>query len=303
MQKKVIIITGASGLIGTALLSAFKNYKKYKVIGIYNTNKPLIESNNIIHFKGDLTRKSVWSDLMEFNVDSIIHCAAKIPKSFDSPESEEVRLLNLKMDKLAILYARKKNARFIYISSSSAYGLIMGKVYNERCRLNPIGQYAKGKVETEKMILKRKGNLRYFILRISAPYGPHQRYTTILKIFIKNALRGKPLKYYGTGSRTQDFTYVKDIANVCLKAVESDKYGVYNIASGQSISMKDLAFLIKNLIQSKSIVQAAQVPDPQETYRGKIDISKAKKILGWYPMYTLERGLSEFIEYIKNGGG
>ena len=299
-NKKTLIVTGAGGLIGNGLLDILKNNKKYRVIGVYKTNKPSIKGNNIVYLKGDLCLQIVWNELLKFSPDVLIHCAAKIPESLEGTQSKEARLFNLEMDKQAISYAKKKKVCFIYTSSSSVYGMIEDKIYNEKCKVKPIGYYVKGKIETEKNILKNKQYFKHFILRISAPYGPNQRYNNVLKIFIKNALRNKPLEYYGTGGRLQDFTYVKDVAAACLRALESKKCGIYNIASGTPISMKDLAHLIKRLTKSKSPVIPAGIGDPQENYKALFDISKAKKDLLWYPVYNIKKGLREFIKYIKD---
>ncbi|MCK4810517.1 MAG: NAD(P)-dependent oxidoreductase [Candidatus Omnitrophica bacterium] len=298
-MRKNILITGASGLIGTALVDLFRNKEAYKIIGVYNNNKPVIEDKNIIYLQGELTQRKVWDDMKSLKIDALIHCAAKTPGTFKGEAAEESRLVNLEIDKFAISYARAENTKLIYISGTSVYGIFANKICDEDCETHPTGPYVKGKVESENEILSDKAILKYFILRVSAPYGPYQRSETVLKIFTRNALAGKPLIYYGTGQRTQDFTYVKDVARACLKAVENDNYGVYNIASGNSVSMKELAFFIKEITNSNSQIKASDKKDPQELYRPSFNISKAKKFLGWFPGYPLKEGLREFIEYIK----
>lgn len=295
-MRRNIIISGASGFIGTGILDLLKDRNEYKVFGIYNKKDPVIKGNNIIYLEGDLTQQKIWKKIKDLDVYAFIHCAAKIPRSFCSNECKESRRLNLEMDKLVISYI-EENIKLIYISSSSVYGMVTDKVCNEEADLDPINEYAKGKAESESKI--KKNISKYLILRISAPYGPYQLAKTVLKTFIIDALHNKPLSYYGSGSRMQDFTYIKDVANACMKALTSEKYGIYNIASGTAISMKDLTFVIKKLTNSKSEIRAANIEDPQELYRPRFDISKAKQLLNWHPVYSLEKGLGEFIEYIK----
>lgn len=297
-HPKNIIITGASGLIGTGLLDLLRENKEYKVVGIYNNHKPLESGNNINYIKGDLTQRKIWDALRGLKVYAFIHCAAKIPHSFFGDEAEQSRMTNLEIDSQALSYAKEKRVKFIYLSSTSIYGVVTDQVCNEQCRPKPNNEYSMGKLESENRISNNGDIKEYFILRISAPYGTNQRTTSVLRTFIKNALQDTPLTYYGTGRRMQDFTYVKDVARACLRALESDNYGIYNIASGNSISMKDLVLLIKRLLKSKSQIKPANREDPQELYRPIFDISKAKRLLNWHPVYPLEKGLQEFIAYI-----
>jgi len=83
-------------------------------------------------------------------------------------------------------------------------------------------------------------------------------------------------------------------------AKESNKYEIYNITSGYSISMKELAFLVKRITKSKSEVKAAGTEDLQELCRPDFDISEAKKALGWKPVFPIRKGIREFVNYIKD---
>lgn len=298
-REKNIVLTGASGLVGHGILDLVKGNKEYAVTGIYQTYKPFIEADNITFIQGDFTVKEGWNKLWQIPADVLIHCAAIIPLSVTDIMQKEAKNCNLFMDEFAISYVLEKKAKLIFISSTGVYGFNIRGLCDENSEISPASEYFAGKIETERNVVSMKGMLEYHILRISAPYGPYQRHNTVIKVFMENALKGKPILYYGTGSRMQDFIYVKDIALACLKALNCENYGIYNIASSSPITMKNLAVKIKKISGSASEIKEAGIPDPQEGHSPIFDISKAGRLLGWKPQYTLDMGLAELIGYLR----
>ena len=175
-----------------------------------------------------------------------------------------------------------------------------GDLIHEDSPTGSTDAYIKEKLWAETKI--KKLSIPYVILRISAPYGPRQRSQTVLKTFIERALRNEDLYYYGTGSRTQDFTHIKDVANAVSEIVDRQNLkGVFNIASGNSISMKNLATLVLNTIPTASNVKvlASGLKDNQEYFRPMFDITKARELLGWTPKTQINQGIYEWYCYIK----
>jgi len=299
VSRKNIIITGAGGLIGTHLLDLLKNKRQYTVIGTYQDTFPPVTGRNITYIKTDLAKKQGWKKIPLVCVDAIIHCAALIPSSFFGQEDKAAGRANSLIDGQAIEYAMKKKCRLIYFSSSGVYGMGGHAGCDENSGLHPSGGYLRNKVAFEKVIRGMNGEFKYHIFRISAPYGPFQKRDSVVSVFVRNALGNKPILYYGTGARTQDFIYAKDVACACICSLDNDSYGIYNIASGNPVSMKDLAVMVKRLSGSKSVVALAGIADPQESFRAFLDISKAERLLRWKPAYSLERGLKEFIRHLK----
>jgi len=296
----MILLTGASGLIGHCILDYFKDHYKSQIIALYRHNKPSIDKKNILYAYADLTQEHAWYELNRFSADTIIHCAAVIPESCIIDNNQHVaKQQNMTMDNFAITYATKKNSKLIYMSSSGVYGYSFNYLCDENSPLNPQGEYFIGKLETENSILSLNNTLKYFIFRISSPFGSLLRNNTVMSIFIRNALQNRPILYYGTGSRTQDFIYAKDIARACFNAINCENYGIYNIASGTPISMKELAELIKSITASQSEIKSADIADPQETFKANFGIQKANALLQWQPHYTLEQGLQDFIRHTR----
>jgi nucleoside-diphosphate-sugar epimerase len=141
---------------------------------------------------------------------------------------------------------------------------------------------------------------RATILRISAPYGPGQRNRTVLRIFIERAISSMDLLYFGTGDRTQDFTSATDVAQAVICSIRRKRGGVFNIAGGNPISMKELAKLVVKCVSGcRSKIVPAGVPDSQESYRADFEILKAKRELGWAPQISLTEGVKQWIGFLR----
>src|SRR5206468_6039704 len=106
--------------------------------------------------------------------------------------------------------------------------------------------------------------VRAGIFRLVAPYGPRQTRNTVLRRFLDLALSDQPLRYYGTGERTQDFLHVDDAAGAIALAARHRAAGTFLLASGTAIRMRDLAKLVIEATGSRSTVEAAGVSDPEE---------------------------------------
>ena len=116
---------------------------------------------------------------------------------------------------------------------------------------------------------------------------------------MEKALKGEPIKLNNGGRARLDFTYVKDTARGIVLSAISDKADndVFNITRGEARSVKEFAEIVK-----KHIPEAVIMEEDFEEYipeRGALDISKSREILGYEPKYSLEDGIAEYIEYVK----
>jgi nucleoside-diphosphate-sugar epimerase len=291
MNHEKILITGAGGLVGSTIIELL-NSRQYKVLGLYNTQ-------NVLNFaweaiSADLTSQSLTSLLAKFeDLTTIVHCAAKLPTN--SAEFSKVFEINKKIDENVLNFLRtRQDIKLIYISGTSVYGITNG-VFSETSICKPMNDYAKGKKITEDLIKDHLKN--YIILRISSPYSPKQRSKTVIKLFIERALANLPLTYHGSGQREQDFIAIEDVSKAILKCIKNrSAHGIFNISSGEIISMKNLADLIVRLVPNcKSVVESSGLPDEQEDYRPNFPTKKAKDIIDWVPETSLVDGISKWI--------
>lgn len=292
MNKLKILVTGANGLIGSHVVNLLWE-KEFNVYGLYRK----FPSNKMEHhiINGDLLLDETIKKLKKLNFDVVVHCAAEVPNHFNN--SKEIAMRNRYMDDNILELCKEKNCKLIYMSSTSVYGFINGEsLVTESFQTNPIGDYSIEKLVTEDK-LTRLLPKNSIIFRINAPYGVNQTTNTVLKIFISKALSGEDLFYFGNGGRKQDFTSVYDIALAVYRAILHEEYGIFNIASGNPISMKDLANLVvKSVPGTNSKIYPLNEKDPQEDYRANYNVEKARTQLGWSPEVSIEQGIRNWIK-------
>ena len=309
-----ILVTGSEGFIGSHLteLLVEKGFE-VKAFVRYNFNNHwgwLEESkykNDIEIYTGDVRDYDSVYDAMK-GVDVVFHLAALIgiPYSYISPLAyiktntegtynvlESGRKLNLK--------------RIIITSTSEIYGTAQYVPIDEKHPYNPQSPYAASKAAADHLALSyyRSFGIPVTIIRPFNTYGPRQSARAVIPTIISQILAGKKQIKLGNLSPTRDLNYVKDIANgfITVGLHENTIGDVYNLGSGQEISIGDLAQKIIELTGKEvEIIGDTQRirPEKSEVERLLSNAEKAKKVTGWEPKYTLEEGLKETIDWIKD---
>lgn len=285
-----VLITGANGLVGRPIGNLLE-----KFFDVYSIKREGHVSGAKV-ISGDLRERGGWRHkVMDINPGLVIHCAAEIPTP-GNPDSLDVYRNNWQIDRNLFELVKEMGARLVYISSTAVYDDLSGaEAIHEDSPVKKKGYYSSQKLEAEEYITSEIP--QSWILRINAPYGTGGRVKTVLSIFIEAALNDLPLRYHGSGSRMQDFTHTSDIAELILGIIQTDNkdFGIYNIASGQPVSMKTLAGLIVKLSGSNSAIEPSGLDDPQENQRAIFSVEKAARSLNWKPAVRLENGLLEMI--------
>jgi nucleoside-diphosphate-sugar epimerase len=209
--------------------------------------------------------------------------------TYVGPDAEAAERANRTMDDRAIELAAQTGAHLVFLSSGSVYGGAIG-VIDEDTEVAPALGYSREKLATERAI-EHHPDLSATIFRLVAPYGPRQQRMTVLLRFLDLALAGAPLRYYGTGARTQDFLHVGDVALAIAAAVRSRARGRFVLASGQAITMRDLAHLVVTAAGSTSVIEPANLPDPEEARQVRYDVTRLRDRLAFRPAHTLAEGV------------
>lgn len=298
-MKGRVAILGATGFIGKAVTSLFLG----EGIDIVACSNKGVTINGFSVDQVDISKEGALSQwLKDKDIDAIIYLSSKIPSSFTEADWN-LFYYNLMLHKQVLDYWKTHKCHLIYASGCSVYGSHSPIPWKEENAAFPDNHYTISKLAGDILFHQeyQKG-LPLTILRINAPYGVDTRRKTVINIFLESALKGKNLILFGNGNRQQDFIYVLDVARAFWISYLKKKYGIYNIASGKTVTMKELANIIINLTKSPSKIIYSGEPDLQEGFQVDIDISKARNELGFLPEYSLEDGLSECIsQYRKEG--
>ncbi|MEX2577562.1 MAG: NAD(P)-dependent oxidoreductase [Verrucomicrobiales bacterium] len=293
-EAEPTVVTGARGMLGEAICRHLHR-EGIPVIGIDRRSG---ESEKPFRYvEADLTAKDLDELVGIDGKYQIVHCAAVLPVGGRS--AEDCRVMNREIDRAIISSLKqRRGVRLIYMSGTSVYGMDE-EWKTEDSPVRPPDAYVRGKLESERSLLAR--DVREVCLRVTAPYAPGQSASTVLKVFIERATKGAELIYHGSGTRCQDFTHVDDVAAAVLACIRRRNVGgIFNISGGKPRSMIDLAHLVKNLVPGcESPIRPSGKPDPQEHYRARFRIGKARKELGWSPRIPLEDGISEWVEEVR----
>jgi len=138
------------------------------------------------------------------------------------------------------------------------------------------------------------------IIRTTSVYGPGDLENRAAKVFIENALTGKEIPLHGGGLQRRNFSYVKDVATGIVLAILSDKIKgeVIHIAGKQDNEVKELAKTIIKFIPGAKLVKTPS--RSVDVKKGRLDISKAKKLLNYRPKFDLEDGIKDYIKWFVN---
>ena len=202
----------------------------------------------------------------------------------------------------AIRYAQAK-PRLMQISSESAYGAVPPDRVPilEEEPLNPPNVYSASKAAAEMAVqtYARQYKLKTAILRCSTMFGEGASKWQVVPKFISRALEGLPIEIEG-GDQTRDFNYVENAVGAMTKVIQSDAQGLWNIASGREVSIRELAGNIIGLAGSKSeLVQKPWRPGEMGLHLA-LSIDKAKRDLGYSPTISLEEGLKRTIGWYRS---
>jgi len=309
-----IVITGSAGFISSHLTEHLLSLG-HTVIGIDNFITG--SKKNIEHLLTNKALTFIEHDVIDFDygtidvpVDVIFHLASPASPIQYKKYPIETLDVNSLGTKKALEFATKKNAIFVYASTSEVYGdpLIHPQVESYWGNVNPNGvrscyDEAKRFGEAVSMSFVRKYKTNVRIARIFNTYGPRMDINDgrVVSNFIVQALKNEPITLYGNGLQTRSFCYVSDLVlgltALATKNIPSGE--VINLGNPNEMTVKDIAEKIKSLTNSNGVISLnpIEADDPQ---RRKPDITKAKQLLGWKPQISIDQGLTSTIAYFKS---
>jgi len=309
------LITGAAGFIGSHLCDRLVN-QGWDIVGLDNFDpfysaevkraniRGLFSSGRFELIEGDIRDAGcVGNALSTDDIDIIVHLAAKagVRPSIQAPlEYQDVNINGT----MVMLEATVKNGikKFIFASSSSVYGNNEKVPFSETDNVDfPISPYAATK-KTGELLCYTYSHL-YDIdmtcLRFFTVYGPRQRPDLAIHKFARLIEAGEPIPVFGDGSMRRDFTYIDDIIDGVVAAMDRcSGYEIYNLGESRPVRLDELIVAIEKALGKKAIINRLpeQPGDVKQTYA---DVAKAQKRLGYSPKTEVEAGLANFIRWFR----
>ena len=303
-----ILVTGGAGFIGSNIVDELI-VKKHKVVIVDNLATGNIKNVNkkAKFYKVSVCDKKKIDEIFKKEkIDVVIHHAAQLDvrKSVADPCFDAD--VNIK-GTLNILEACKntKVKKIIFASSGGTiYGECGTKAPDEKAVANPLSPYGVAKLSVEHYIKAYSAlfGLKYTVLRYANVYGPRQDANGeagVVAIFIGKMAQNKDIFIFGDGKQLRDYVYVKDVVSANIKSLTKGNNEIINIGTNKTTSVTKLAAELSKIIgyDKKPVFKPKR---NGELFKSFLNISKAKKVLGWQPKVSIIEGLKSTVEYFKN---
>lgn len=303
-----LLLTGATGFIGSHLLETLleNNYRMVILKRSFSDDWRISQlyekyTENLIPF--DVDKTSLEHVFKKEEISGIIHLATYYKKIHEYEDIAPLIESNIEFPVQLLDLAVSNKVKFFintgtFFEYDSSYLPI-----SELTHIKPLNLYAATKISFEK-ILKTYSelyNIKSATLKIFSPYGPRDNEKKIIPHLILNSLKNNKISL-SNGLQKLDFVFVKDIVDSYLKLISKieylDKYENFNIASGNSHSIRELVSILEEINgQNMNKIWG----DPSEDSEIILsDISKARNILKWVPQISIKEGLSKTVQYYRD---
>lgn len=195
-------------------------------------------------------------------------------------------------------------SRLVFLSSGgTVYGDAKSVPIPEDHERNPLSSYGIVKVAIENYIamFSAQHGLKSLVLRVSNPYGPRQGHLGIqgvIPTFFQRIIASDEIHLYGDGSTVRDYIYISDLVSFIIQSIKKDLAGVYNVGSGQGVSLRDVLSLIEEVSGLSANVKHLP-PRGFDVKKVVLDISKACEALDWAPTVTLREGCERYWKWAR----
>jgi UDP-glucuronate 4-epimerase len=313
------LVTGAAGFIGSHLVKHLLE-RGDEVVGLDNFNdyydprikrrnlEPCMDRSSFTLIEGDIRDRALMEKVFaEHNFHAVVHLAAMagVRPSLERPDLYFDVNVN---GTLNILECVKQfgTEKLVFASSSSVYGGNKKVPFSEEDDVSfPVSPYAASKRAGEIMCYTYHHlyGLNIYSLRFFTVYGPGQRPEMAIHKFVRRILKGEPIPMFGDGSSRRDYTYIDDIMDGVLKALDRcEGYRIYNLGESRTVKLSDLVARIESECGKKAVIERLgdQPGDVPQTYA---DIERARSELGYAPSVPIEEGLKRFMAWYREWAG
>ncbi len=319
-----IIITGGAGFIGSSVADALlaRGDEVLAIDSFCNYYDPALKRRNVAEVRAKDTHdrfQLVEADIRDadamdrafsaFKPDAVIHLAAMagVRPSIENPALYcDVNL----MGTVRVLNAMRDSGcrRMVFASSSSVYGNSPTAPFKESDPVDmPISPYAATKKAGELLmhVEHTLHGLSAACMRFFTVFGPRQRPDLAINKFAHLIKAGEPVPMYGDGGTTRDYTFIEDIVDGVVRALDwtggDAKYDIFNLGGGHTVTLREMIGAIESALGKKADILRLPM-QPGDVNRTDADGSHARQALGFEPKTSFERGIQKYVEWMEAQG-
>ncbi|PCI95271.1 protein CapI [Candidatus Aerophobetes bacterium] len=313
-KPKTIFITGIAGFIGYHLAKALvergdtvigcDNFNEYYPVFLKNERVAILKKLGVEVIDHDIRELKSLKYLFEkHSFTHFINLAAQAGVRFSITHPHTYVQCNINGFLEVLEMCREfPSMKLIYASSSSVYGLNEKTPFSEDdLTKKPASLYAATKQSNELMayVYSHVHGMHTTGLRFFTVYGPMGRPDMAYFSFTRAIDEGKPIHVFNHGKMKRDFTYIDDIIDGCVKAIDfGAKCEIFNLGNNKAEDLSNLIEQIESNLSKKAIIELKPM-QPGDVYKTFADITKSQKMLGYAPKVSLEEGMKKFVSWYK----
>lgn len=327
-----ILVTGGAGFIGRWVVKKLLE-DGHNVVAFDNLSNGRLENiqefqskDNFKFLTGDIKDEKALNVVFKEKFDIIYHLAASInvQDSIDDPRTtffnDTVGTFNILEKAKVQMFGKNGNmdgdgwvldssedtypCKVVFMSTCMVYDASDDKGIDESHPTKPVSPYGGSKIAAENMVLSYYNayKLPTVVIRPFNTYGPFQKTGGeggVVAIFINNSIHGRNINIYGSGEQTRDLLYVKDCARFVVMTGYSKKVNgeIVNAGTGRDVTVNELADIITK--DRVKVHHVKHIHPQSEIMKLKCNYEKAKELMDWEPLFTLEHGIEETEQWIK----
>ena len=311
--REHVLVTGAAGFIGSTLVDrllaegrtvvGLDSFDPFYPAPLKRANLAAAASSRFELVEGDIRDAALVERLFARGFDGVVHLAALagVRPSLERPAAYAD--VNVNGTTILLEAAVRHGApRFVFASSSSVYGERSDGPFRESDRVDhPISPYAATKKAGELIAhaFHHAHALSVACVRFFTAYGPRQRPDLAVRKFAERMRAGEPVPVYGDGSAQRDFTYIDDVVDGVVRALDrGPEWGVFNFGAGRTVTVAEMIESLSKALGVEPRIERLprQTGDVSKTWA---DIEAARVALGYAPRTSFDDGIARFVAWLE----
>lgn len=299
---KNILVTGAAGLVGTAVVRRLAaDGQSLTATDMRDANVP----DGVRFEAADLTNQTAMAALLQCHaVDTVIHCGAISGPMVAADDPHLVAAVNVGGTLNLVEAARKAGVtRFLALSSTSVYGLqaTLNPV-TEDAPLNATDVYGASKIAMEAILRAYRYDLGVptIVLRIASVYGPGRTTDCFIRDLIRSAAAGTAISLFDEGGFRRQIIHIDDVARGIVQSISAKVWNdfAYNIGGGEWLTERELAALAAPILPRLQVAAVSAPARCIDGYMGPLDFSRASAAFGYAPQTDISQGIASYAEHL-----